>query len=177
MISLEQHRKYRAYAEFDAVANYDCMILTLAVLTYSCLGLGKTPRKMLLDALEGMIHRVCTDHGHSEGTYQEDLLRRLFGTGQGSGGLPYFWISASNVVLACLDKKLEGFKAINPTGNIISVRNEDVFVDDSGLVVDDSGGDVVDKLRQNSQLHEKFLHVTGGKLALQNRFWALIQWS
>ena len=46
-----------------------------------------------------------------------------------------------------------------------------------GLVVNGSGDEVVDRLRQNSQQHERYLHVTGGKLALQNFFWTLITWA
>ena len=65
---------------------------------------------------------------------------------QGSGGLPYFWIAVSKVIISCLDNKMDGFKTINPAGTTISVRKKDVFVDNSGLVVDDSGGDVVEKL-------------------------------
>ena len=93
------------------------------------------------------------------------------------GGSLHFWIAVSDVILACLDNKLDGFKTINPTGTTTSVRTEDVFIDDSGLMVDDSGGYVVDKLRMNSQQHEKCLNVTGGKLALHKCFWTLIQWS
>ena len=41
------------------------------------------------------------------------------------------------------------------------MRNEDVFVDNSGLVVGGDGGDVVRTLKAHSQKHERFLHVMG----------------
>ena len=109
-------------------------------------------------------------------SYRENLLRRLFGTGQGSGGSPHFLSAISEVILSCMDSELKGFSCNNPQRTVFCDRNEDVFVDDPGLVVDDKNGDVVRKLRTHSQAHERFLHVTGGKLALQKRFWTLIEW-
>ena len=40
---------------------------------------------------------------------------------------------------------------MNPTGTVVSTRNEDLFVDYLGLVVDGRGGNVVEKLRRNLQ--------------------------
>ena len=97
-----------------------------------------------------------------------DLLYQLFVTGQGSGGSPHFCISVSEAILTCIEKKLEGFTCKNPTGTLCSTQHEDAFVDDAGLVIGDTGGDLVEKLRLHSQLHKKYLHVTGGKLALHN---------
>ena len=46
-----------------------------------------------------------------------------------------------------------------------------------GLVVGQGHGDLIENLRVNLQLHERFLHMTGGKLALRICFWTLIQWN
>ena len=164
-------QKDGAYAEFDAVTNYDCMIPTLVVLMYNRLGLGNTPGRMLLDALEKMIHCVRASHGDSNAIYRDELLHGIFGTGQqGSGVSSHFWIAVSEVILT---KELDSFTCNNPTRMLVSTRNKFPFVDNSGLVVDDIGGDVVGKLKEKSQLHEKYLHVTGGKLAQPKCFWTL----
>ena len=91
------------------------------------------------------------------------------------GGSPHFWTAISDVILSSMDKRVLGFSCNNPQRTVTSARNEVVFEDDSGLAVDDSGGDVIEKLQVHSQLHEKFLHVTGGKLALQKCFWVLVE--
>ena len=74
-------KKDGAYAEFDAVANYDCMIPVLVVLDCNQLGMGDAPGRMLLDALEKTIHRVQTAQGDSKTQYMTDLVHLLFGTG------------------------------------------------------------------------------------------------
>ena len=79
------------------------------------------------------------------------------------------------VILSCIDKEIEGFQCMTPQLQLLVQEMTMPLWDDSGLVVDDSGGYVVEKLRMNSQQHEKFLYVTGGKLALRKCFWTLIQ--
>ena len=58
---------------------------------------------------------------------------------------------------------------------MVCTRNEDTFVNELGLVVDDSKRYVVDRLWEHSQIHKKFLHVTC-RLALHKCFWTLIKW-
>ena len=140
------------------------------------LGLSDAPGKMLLDALENMVHRHHTSHGFSTMAYKTNLSKNLFGTGQGSGGSPHFWTAISDVILSSIDSSLPGFTCNNPQRMLVSTQNEEAFVDESGLVVDDAGGNVVEKLQVHSQIHEKYLHVTGGKLALQKCFWILVEW-
>ena len=138
------------------------MIPVLVVLACSC--------RMLLDALEITIHRVRMEHVDSQKQYMADLFKKLFGTEQGSGGSPHFWLYISKVILTCIDMELFGFTCSNPNRLVICSRNEDTFVDDSGLAINGDNGDVFENLCTHSQTHEKFLHVTGGKLALHKCF-------
>ena len=94
-------------------------------------------------------------------------LHTVFGTGQGSGGSPRFWLAVADVMFQCLEEDLAGFKLQNPEGTILHKRNEDAFVDDTSLLVDESQGNVVDTLQASSQIHERYLHSNGGKLALE----------
>ena len=75
------------------------MIPALVVLACKRLGLGDAPGKMILDALENTVHRFQTAHGDSV-KYRADLLKQLFGTGQGSGGSPHFWSATYEVILS-----------------------------------------------------------------------------
>ena len=152
------------------------MIPALVVLACNRLGLGDAPGKMLLDLLENMVHRLRTSHGVSTMAYKANLLKKFFGTGQGSGGSPHFWTDISDVILSSIDCSLPGFTCNNPHQTLVSTSNENTFVDDSGLVVDDAGGNIVEKLQVHSQIHETDLHVTRGKIALQKCFWILFEW-
>ena len=94
-------------------------------------------------------------------------LHKVFGTGQGSGGSLTFWLAVADVMFQCLKEDLVCFKIQNPTGTIVHKRNEDAFVDDTSLLVDERQGNMVDTLQASSKIHERYLHATGGKLALE----------
>ena len=72
-----------------------------------------------------------------------DVLHQLFGTDQGSGGSPHFWIAMLEVIISCIDSELEGFTCANPMVTVVKWQNKYTFVDNSGLAVGDQGGDVV----------------------------------
>ena len=172
----QNYKKTAATAEFDAVANYDRMIPALVALSCQRLGLGDTAARMLVDSLEGIKHRIRTGFGDSQETYRSDQLYTVFGTGQGSGGSPTFWNAVADVMFHCIDNDLDGIKLSNPDQTIVNERNEDAFVDDTSLIIDDVKGEVVDILTHNSQVYERYLYATGGKLALHKCFWFLVAW-
>ena len=87
---------------------------------------------------------------------------KKIGTGQGSGGSPHFRLAISKVLSRCVDIKLYEIMVQKLTGTIQCECNEDAFVDDSGLIVDDRKGDVLERPIHNSQNHERYLHVSGG---------------
>ena len=91
-------------------------------------------------------------------------LYKVFGTGQGSGGFPSFWLAVYDVMFKCIDKDLKGVTFVNPAWLITSARVEDAFVDNTLITVDDKSGRPVEVLKKTSQIHEKYLYATGRNL-------------
>ena len=60
----------------------------------------------------------------------------LFGSGQGSGGSPTFWAVIADVLFNCMDSKGAALILSNPSGDVISARNKDRYVNDTLLGVD-----------------------------------------
>ena len=71
------------------------------------------------------------------------------------------------MILNCVDEDMEGFKCSNPNSTVECLRNEDMFDNDAGLAVDNRTRAVVEKIFRGAQIHEKYLYITGGKLALE----------
>ena len=130
------------------------MIPALVVLVCSQLGLGSVPRKMLLDILENMAHKILTAYGDLSAECLATKIHKHVGTGQGSGGSPHFWTSISEVILNSVDKDLPGFHSSNLTGMVKCIRNEDAFVDDSRIAINDTSGPVNPTLEVRAQIHE-----------------------
>lgn len=173
---LRMTQKNAAFAEFDATANYNRMIPALVALACRRLGMKGNTTDMFLDAMENISHKVRTAFGESEETYQTDNAFKVFGTGQGSGGSPAFWLAISNVMLGCIDRDYSGIRLTNPQQTVIVDRNEDVFVDNASMAVDNREGCVVASLHDHAQCHERYLYATGGQLALHKCFWVLVAW-
>ena len=111
-----------AMAEFDAIANYDRMIPVLVAMACRRLGLGKAAGNMLLDTLKNTKHRISTGFGDSEETHSSTKDHKVFGTGQGSGGSPHFWLAVSEVMFKCIDRDMKGIELTNPDGTLTSDR-------------------------------------------------------
>ena len=138
-----------AVAEFDAMANYGWMIPTIVAMACRRLGMGKNVCNMMLDAMENMEHRVQTSHGILVAMYQTSKLYKVFGTGQGSGGSPSFWLAVYDVIFKCIDKDLKEVTFVNPDWSITSARVEDAFVDNTLMTVNDKSGRAVEVLKKN----------------------------
>ena len=96
-------RKEAATAEFDAVQCYDRIIPALVMVACRRLGLGEKAGKMMFNSLNGARHNLRTAHRISDDYGPEDNLPH-FGTGQGSGGSPTFWLSIADVLFQCIDE-------------------------------------------------------------------------
>ena len=49
-----------------------------------------------------------------------DTISTIFGTGQGSGVLPHFWLVVSDIILESIDDELKGLELKDPTKTIKS---------------------------------------------------------
>ena len=76
-----------------------------------------------------------------------------------------------------MDRKTVGYKISGPRGEPTSMRTEDKFIDNASLMTNNTGdNDVVNQLQKNSQLHERLLYCTGGRLAMHKCFWTLLRY-
>ena len=164
-----------ATSEFDAAANYDRIMPALAMIACQRLGLAKKPAELLYNILIDLKHKVRTAYGLSA-EYGSTPDRALFGTGQGSGGLPTFWAVIADVLFNCMDSKGLELIFTNPGGSRVSARNEDGYVDNTSLGVDGRDSKVTERITAAAQRHERTLYATGGKLALNKCTWVLVQW-
>ena len=73
--------------EFDAAANYDKILPAIAVIACQRLGLAEKAADLVFNSLKDLKHQVRTKYGLSE-EYGPTIDNTLFGSGQGSRGLP-----------------------------------------------------------------------------------------
>ena len=83
-------RENAATSEFDAAANYDCILPAIAVIACQRLGLTEKAADLVYDSLKDLCHRVCTIYGLLM-DYGPRADFPMFGSGQGSKGSTTFW--------------------------------------------------------------------------------------
>ena len=77
-----------------------------------------------------------------------------------------------------MDRKTTGYTVQGPDGKQRSTRNEDKFINDASIITKtDASEDVVNKLKNNAQLHERLLYSTGVRLAMHKSFWTLVTYN
>ena len=167
-----------AGSELDATGCFDRMIPDLVQVTCERLGTPEEPCNMLMEILYEMVHKVRTKYGDSAKTYYSTIDRILYGTGQGSGGSPFFWNSTAEVILNGMEKRSKGCRYQSATGETRSERIEDIFVDDASLMATgDTELTEQERLQNNTQRHERYLHCTGGSLAAHKCFWVVVRYT
>ena len=143
-----------ATSEFDAAANYDRIMPALAMIACQRLGLAKKTAELMYISLINLKHQVKTIYGLSA-KYGLPWEHPLFGSGQGSGGSPTFWAVIADVLLNCMDSKGTELILSNSSGDVISARNEDGYVDDTLLGVYGRDTNVTARLTTTAQCHER----------------------
>lgn len=167
-----------AGSELDATGCYDRMIPDLVQVTCERLGTPPEPCNMLMEILYEMVHKVRTKYGDSVKHYHSTIDKVLYGTGQGSGGSPFFWNSTADVILHGMEKRSKGCRYHSAAGRVKSERIEDIFVDDASLMATgDEEQTEQERLQINTQRHERYLHCTGGSLAAHKCFWVVVRYT
>jgi hypothetical protein len=96
------------------------------------MGLPKTAAQMMGEILQNTVYKLKTCHGISDRTYFSTTLRRILGSGQGSGASPCIWTLVLDPILLSVSKKYKCLEIITPTKQHIN-RLGDAFVDDTTL--------------------------------------------
>ena len=117
----------------DAAGYYDKIVPPHGNVCCRRIVLLKSAAKMLAVVLNNPVYYLRTGHGESARTYCTDQVRRILGTGQGSGASPCIWSAILDTILWSVAKKYILFKLSGPTGKTIS-KLGDVYVDDTALM-------------------------------------------
>lgn len=95
----------RASFNNDAEGCYDRILPPYALLCCRRMGLPKTAAQMMGEILQNTIYKLKTGHGISDRTYFSNSLKRIQGSGQGSGASPCIWTLLLDPILSSVSKK------------------------------------------------------------------------
>ena len=102
----------------NAEGCYDRSVPPRALLCCRRMGLPKTAAQMMGEILQNTIYKLKTGHGISDRTYLSTTLRRILGSGQGSGASPCIWTLVLNPILSSVSKKFKCLKIFTPSKKI-----------------------------------------------------------
>ena len=120
----------------DAAGCYDKIVPPHGMLCCRRLGLPKSAAKMLATVLNNTVFYLRTGHGISARTYCTNSIRRILGSGQGSGASPCIWTAILDTILWSVAQKYTCLRITSPTG-IITDKVGDPYVDDTALMYTD----------------------------------------
>ena len=88
---------------------------------------------MLAIVLNNTVFYLCTGHGVSAKTYCSTEIRRILGTGQGSGASPCIWTAILDTILWSIAQKHHLFSIQDSSGRMAE-KVGDAYVDDTALM-------------------------------------------
>ena len=102
----------------NAKGCYDRIMPPRALLCCRRMGLPKTAAKMIGKILQNTIYKLKTGHRISDRSYFSTTLRRILGSGQGSGASPCIWALVLDPIFSSVSKKLKCLKIFTPSKKI-----------------------------------------------------------
>ena len=164
--------------ENDAVNCYDRIIIELAAIATIRMGMARSAAIFMLEILRGMTHYLVLGSEVTEGSIKTTEDVRLDGTGQGTGWSPVIWMTVFGVVLRAVQLFQPGVRFTSPDGKEIDERWVEGHVDDSRQCVNKEGVEKYNREKGSNltlgeaaicanQAFERYLSLTGGKLAIQ----------
>ena len=159
------------FQENDAVNCYNRIIPAMTCALTRRLGANKQMTSYQTKILENFEHHIRVMTGPSERyfTYKQDYP--IYGTGQGTGWSPMIWTAFNDVIINAMATNCIKIKYNNPDNTITSEQNADAFVDDRAIGATSNmipeGQLLIEEMQKVSQKYERYLYVSGGKLAIQ----------
>ena len=162
----------------DARNCYDRIVDDIAVLSCMRMGLSKEAGVFLKKVLTHFRHHIVLGGEPSTEFFENEITRRLHGTGQGTGWSPMISSAVCDVIITLVEKHYPGQLFISPDGEIRASQHADAFVDDCNLSVNKTGvkefndkqGTSWDMVRASWEAlngYEQYLFSSGGKLAIK----------
>ncbi len=163
--------------ELDARACYNRIIATCAMLISMLHGMPAEACNMQKQMLENASFKIRTSLEESTETFSHSTTSPVYGNGQGSGALPPVWVLISSVLLDEMDQSKFRLRFQDPSGTIDHDRVMVVYVDDSGMMINNFPvGEGISSIQTVAQKWEKLLFSSGGALAPRKCFFYLIEW-
>ena len=179
---LRVERRAGGIFDCDASGCYDRILPPLASVHLQALGLQKQVGTLLARLMYKAKRHVRTGHGISKQNMQTKRKKVLYGIGQGNGGGPAIWIAHLTVMFTAISSVCLGFvmncvQAINQVTTVGTGYVDDVTL---GLSLphdtEQTENMVFKHIKKMSQLWERLLYITGGRLELTKCFWIPITW-
>lgn len=179
---LRVERRAGGIFDCDASGCYDRIIPPLASVHLQALGLQKTVGTFLARLMYKAKRHVRTGQGVSKDNMHTRKKKVLYGIGQGNGGGPAIWIAHLTVMFRAISSVCLGFamscvQAIQQISTVGTGYVDDVTL---GLSLPSDVAQtehmVYKHLKRMSQLWERLLYITGGRLELSKCFWIPITW-
>ena len=182
MDQLRIERRAGGLFDCDATGCYDRILPPVASVHLRALGLAHSIGTFLSRLMYKAKRYARTGGEVSKKNIATKRNAVLHGIGQGNGGGPAMWIAHLTIMFAALSSVCVGFVMTCVT-NIKKVTSVGTgYVDDVTLGLslprDEQQTEhmVHKKIKQMSQLWERLLYITGGKLELSKCFWIPIAW-
>ena len=163
--------------ENDAVNCFDRIIPVIAALAFYRLGLPSFIIGFFLSFLEAARHHIIVNGKPSKQSYANSENTPIMGSGQGTGWAGPAWFAVADIILTCLTSNQPGMYLKSPNGLIVDFRAAEANVDDARQGINSAGVekynkehltnlDIGEAAQQASQKFERYLTLTGGRLAL-----------
>ena len=163
--------------ENDAVNCFDRIIPVIAALAFYRLGLPTFIICFFLSFLEAAKHHVMVNGRPSTQSYADSENTPIMGSGQGTGWAGPAWFAVADIILTSLTDNQPGLYMKSPNGMIEDFRAAEANVDDARQGINSAGVekynaehqttlDINEAAQQASQKFERYLTLTGGRLAL-----------
>ena len=139
----------------DAIGCFNCIIQAHVLLAIQWMGAPKLMANTLWKTWTKTLHCTKTAHSLSTQTYGSTLDTPLFGAGQGSCAMPFFWGVIFSLISKVLDPLFTRIIFISVCGHLTQCRLRDAFADDiSFRVVSSYENDPDIPQQTNPQLEE-----------------------
>ena len=163
--------------ENDAVNCFDRIIPLIAAIAFIQMGLAIGMAKFYLFFLEKARHHVIVDGKPSEEYYAHSPTTPIMGSGQGTGWAGPSWFAVSDIIFTALNDNQPGLYLMSPDRKTTDFRTAEASVDDTRQGVNSAGAEKFNKengtdltvggaANRASQSFERYLTLTGGRLAL-----------
>ena len=164
--------------ENDAVNCYDRILRIVAILALALAGMPFLALMFFQAFLAEARHHLILGGKPTTRCFADSRTTPIEGSGQGTGWSPPTWFMIAEIILRALRANQPGMLLISPAGETTDFRAAEKHVDDSRQTVNETGVlhynkenktnlTLEEATNQASQAFERYLSLTGGKLAIE----------